>query len=267
LGRVDDFTDSHFQATIDFVKKTTDDQTWVELTYGFLLSNDAVAKLVKDGSAKYALDVACSETVYRQVFICEGDFGGLDFKSGELYGKVSVDPLIVVQTIVEGFHSDDLHEEYADGCFTLYPGDTIAVGERAIRFIEFNKLKFESLVKIETNTDLAPGIYDISVCDDVIVIYMSEAFRKVWESIKGEGDKGALLAMSVYKDCVLAALHYMSHKDSAEGGQYRWERALEQKIASSGLSPVTERMDMCDLNKLAQLLVANLGVKKLLQDV
>jgi hypothetical protein len=266
IGRLDDFTESDFQATIDVEKQTTDGRDWIELRYGFLLSNDAVLKLIKERKASYALDISCSETVYRKVAFCETELGSVNFEAGQLYGKVTIDPMVVISQPVSDFSSEDLNSEYSGICFDLRPGDTIAVGETAVKFIEFNKLKFESLVKIETNKDINSETYEIVVQDDFITIYMGENFREIWERFKSDVDKSPLLAMSAYKDCVLAALHYMSHKGADEAGQYRWERALDQKLTINGFK-LPDKMDFISLNSLAQRLISNLSTSKLLQNV
>lgn len=264
LGRLDDFLDSDFQTTIDFDKRRSGDVEHVVMSYAFLMSNDSVLDLIKSKVATYALDITCPDTLYRRVFYCTESFGEIEFLPGELYGKVSVEPLVVVLKPVLNFTAADLNEEYRGMSFHLSAGDTIAIDETISRFIEFDKLKFESLVRIQT-ADIPSETYRFDLQSDYIVILMGKEFRRLWEIFREERDKAPFLAMSVYKDCILAALDYIS-KNQDESDQYKWARALKVKLFNLGRT-ISEGADFDDLNSHAQQLVSKLSVQRLLKNV
>jgi hypothetical protein len=265
LGRSDDFVDSDFQTTVDFDKKTVDEVDVVVMSYMFLMSNDAVAQLIDKKLATYALDISCPDTLYRRVFYCDANSGVIDFPPGELYGKVTVEPIVVLLKPALNFKADDLNEEYQGMTFNLNPGDTIAIDETISRYIEFDKLKFESLVRIQTATDIPTETYRFDLQSDFIVILMGKDFRRLWEVYRDERDKAPFLAMSVYKDCILAALVYISHNES-DSDQYKWARALKFKLFNLGRK-INEGADFDDLNSHAQQLVSKLSVQRLLRNV
>lgn len=265
LGRSDDFVDSDFQTTVDFDKKTVGEVEVVVMSYMFLMSNDAVAQLIEKKSATYALDISCPDTLYRKVFYCYCNSGVIEFSPGELYGKVTVEPIVVLLKPALNFKADDLNEEYQGMTFNLNPGDTIAIDETISRFIEFDKLKFESLVRIQTATDIPTETYRFDLQSDFIVILMGKDFRRLWEVYRDERDKAPFLAMSVYKDCILAALDYISHNE-ADSDQYKWARALKLKLFNLGRK-INEGADFDDLNSHAQQLVSKLSVQRLLRNV
>ena len=145
LGRSDDFFDSDFQTTVDFDKRSVDGVERIVMSYGFLMSNDSVRELIEKKLASYALDISCADTLFRKVVYCESGSGDIEFAPGELYGKVTVEPIVVVLKPVLNFSASDLNREYQGMTFTLSPGDTIAIDETISRFIEFDKLKLALL--------------------------------------------------------------------------------------------------------------------------
>jgi hypothetical protein len=228
------------------------------------MSNDAILDLIKKRLATYALDISCTDTLYRKVVYCDLGSGEIEFLPGELYGKVTVEPLVVILKPVMNFTAPDLNEEYQGMTFTLSAGDTIAIDETISRYIEFDKLKFESLVRIQTAPEIPPETYRFDLQSDVIVILMGKDFRRLWEVYREERDKAPFLAMAVYKDCILAALNYISN-NAGEADQYKWARALQVKLFSLGRR-INEGADFDDLNTHAQQLVSKLSVQRILRN-
>ena len=265
LGRSDDFVDSDFQTTIDFDKKTVEGIEFVVMSYGFLMSNDSVSELITKKSATYALDISCADTLYRRVVYCDSGYGQLEFLPGELFGKVTVEPIVVILKPVLNFYSADLNQEYQGMAFNLGPGDTIAIDETISRYIEFDKLKFESLVRIQTAPEIPSETYRFDLQSDYIIILMGKDFRRLWEVYREERDKAPFLAMSVYKDCILAALDYIS-KNEADSEQFKWARALKVKLFNLGRK-INENAEFDDLNSHAQQLVSKLSIQRLLKNV
>ncbi len=263
LGRTDDFTDSAFQTTIDFEKRINGDVENVVMSYGFMLSNDEMQALIDSKQASFALDVSCTDTLYRKVLFCDSSYGETEFGLGELYGRVTIEPLVVVKTSVSRFTAPDLNPEFQGVEFSLEPGDTIAIDETITRFIEFDRLRFESLVRIQTSDDIPPDTYRFEQDSDVITIMMGKNFRYVWDIYREERDKAPFLAMSVFKDCILSALYSLSHNDGDE--QYKWARALVIKLSSMGIK-IHKDADLNELNTTAQQLVSKLSVKRLLKN-
>lgn len=263
LGRGDDYLDSMFQSTLDTKKDIVGEVEYVVLDYSFLLSNDEISKLISEKKASFAIDVECSDTLLRKVYHV-GPTGKIKFEPGRLYGKVTFSPLIVAREYIDYFQSEDLNEEFGEEPFHLNVGDILAFDDPQARYIDFEKLQFESLVKVETSLEIPDDIYQFKLAEDVITITMGKKFRSMWEFFRTERDKAPLLAMSVYKDCIQAALEYMLKNEDAE--QYKWVRALNLKLETLGVH-INDDGDFNDLCTLSQQLVAKHGVQRLFKYV
>jgi hypothetical protein len=265
LGRLDDFIGSAFQSIIDFNIEQSSDTDIVVIRYAFALSNDELSDLVQSGHASFALDVKCTDTLYREVITCKSQSGEIRFEEGELYGKVVFEPVIYIKKQVQNFTALDLNDEFKGENYKLSPGDIVAIDDPQVRFIEFNKLKFESLVRVQTSSDIPVDTYRFDLSDDILIIMMGKDFRRLWDYSREEKDKAPYLTMSVYKDCILAALDFII-KNQDESDNIKWARALKVKLSALGKS-IGEDSDFNDLNTLAQQLVSKIGIQRLLKNV
>jgi hypothetical protein len=265
LGRLDDFIGSAFQSIIDFNIEQSSDTDIVVIRYTFALSNDELSDLLQSGHASFALDVKCTDTLYREVITCESQSGEFKFEDGELYGKVVFEPIIYIKKHVPNFTALDLNDEFKGANYNLAPGDIVAIDDPQVRFIEFNKLKFESLVRVQTSSDIPVDTYRFDLSDDILIIMMGKDFRRLWDYGREEKDKAPYLTMSVYKDCIHAALDFII-KNQDESDNIKWARALKVKLSTLGKS-IGEDSDFNDLNTLAQQLVSKIGIQRLLKNV
>lgn len=262
LGRADDFVDSHFQSTIDTAKEATSDGERVIVDYSFLLSSLKIQGLIDDCKATFAIDISCSDTLTREVQMCQNK-GALKFEVGQLHGKVMFSPVVVVTDFVTGFHADDFNPEYSGTKFDLSPGDVIAIDDPQVRYIEFDKLQFESLVRVQTSEDIPDESYRFDLDSDIIMIQMGKKFRRLWDMCREDKDKAPFMAMSVYKDCIHAALDFMIRNEDSE--EFKWVRALRLKLQTLG-TRISQQSDFNDLSTHAQLLVSKFGVQRLLRN-
>ena len=263
LGRGDDYLDSEFQSTLDYKIEVEGEVEHVVLSYSFLLSNDEISKLIADKKATFAIDVECSDTFLRKVYHVDAQ-GKIRFEVGRLYGKVTFSPFIFACKNIDDFQSEDLNEEFGQEPFSLNTGDILAIDDPQVRYVDFEKLQFESLVAVVTSLEIADELYQFKLAEDVITILMGKKFRAVWEFYRTERDKAPMMAMSVYKDCIQAALEFMLKNDDAE--QYKWVRALNLKLQTLGVH-IKEDGDFNDLCTLSQQLVAKHGVQRLFKYV
>jgi hypothetical protein len=259
----EDYLDSAFQAIIEPRVNQNDIGQSVSVEYSFMLSNDTIKNTVASGMASYALDINCKDTLYRNVYMLDTQ-GEIEFPNNELYGRVEFTPFVIATNKLDDFHPEDINPEYGDTKFILYPGDVIAYDELQVAYIEFAKLKFESLIRIQTSKALAPYEYSIALESELVTILMGEKFRLAWDEASYDADKRPYLAMSVYKDCVLAALDYISRSD--ESDEYRWVRALKSKLSTLNII-IHSEPELDEINKVAQELVSSLGIRRIVDNV
>ena len=257
-----DFLESAFQAVIEPVVVVEGENQVIEVEIDFFLSNERLREEIAAGRATFAVDISCSDTLYRNVLPC-GQNEVLKFAEQQLYGKVEFTGYVICQSSIKDFTAQDLNPEFGDLPFSLQPGDILAFDDPITAFIEFSSLSFESLVRIQTSDEIDSSSYSVAVDGEMVSILMGQNFRSMWDEQRDDMFVAPFLALSVYKDCVLIALQYISHSD--EPDNFRWSRALIGKLESLG-HQLKPNADLDDLNQLAQELVSDLAVKRILKN-
>ena len=256
----DDYIDGGYQVSIKQSEVSEDGH--VAFTFNHLCNVIELKHLVKEGKAQYGVLLSCSDTLRREMHLSSDSEQEIKISISELHGRVEMIPQIICVDEVFGFSSEDLNEEYDDIAFDLKPGDVLATDQTIIRFFEFNRLSFETLIIVRTVEDLDPFSYQITLDINYIYIDMGDKIRSLWDELRAEIDKRPFLAMSIYKDCFLHALQELISDD--EVMDKRWARALSQKLEENGLR-YDENSSLNDLNILAQKLLESESVQKLYQ--
>ena len=252
-----DYKDSAFQCSLKFSDTVQEDQSF-ELQYLFMLSNDEIDDLIENGDARYAIEISCTETLKREIKFLDNS-GTTNINASELYGRVDFTPMVIVRNAKSAFTSVDLNEEYDNALFDLNFGDIIAIDDTWTKYIEFNNLSFDSLIRVNTSDELDPLDYRIEPTPSIIWIYMGFEIRDIWNELQQNKELKPALAMSIYKDVIYLAIEEMISDEDSEAN--RWARSLRGAIESVGLSVPAEH-DFNQINVIAQKLVQQIGVKK-----
>ena len=260
-GAAADYRDSAFQCSLDIVGSIDEHQKF-KLEYSFLLSNDEIAALIENDEASFALEISCTETLKREMKFLQ-QFGEFEVDASELYGKVDFTPVVVVRKQGLEFTSVDLNEEFAGAKFTLNTGDIIAIDDVWSKYIEFNSLAFDTLVRVETDDGLEPLQYRIEPSPSFVTIWMGKELRELWNEIRASKKHKPALMMSIYKDVIYMALEDLIEDNDADS--QLWARSLRSKLAELDIT-LPEESDFNSINMIAQRLVNDGGVKKLAQE-
>lgn len=253
-----DYKDSAFQCSLQFSNVVAEDNSF-EIEYMFMLSNEEILALIEGGRASYALEISCTETLKRELKFIE-ESGLLKIDASELYGKVDFTPMVIVKEKGINFTSADLNDEYDGAEFTLNFGDIVAVDETWTKYIEFNNLSFDSLIKVVTDENLEPFDYEVHPSPNIIFVRMGSSMRELWSYMSQDKSLKPALAMSVYKDVIFLAIEDLVSNEDSE--TYRWSRSLRSSIEAASLQLPEER-DFNQINTLAQKLIHQIGVKKI----
>lgn len=262
-----DFQESMFQCGLDFSlvpNKDPERPSKLIIRHNFMLSNPEINYLIEQNKASFALNVSCVDTLFRQIFFVENSAAEIELDASNFFGKVLFEPIIVIIENISDFTSEDLNEEYNGNLFSLHPGDIIGMSLGVEKYIDFNKLDFESLVKVKKSSDLDPLEYRISLDGEIILILMGTDLYDIWNDLRGSTSKRPLIAMSIYKDCILMALDYIKNNNDHESKQ--WARALTQKLDVLG-ETIHENLELQDLNRIAQVLIRPQSVGRLLREL
>jgi hypothetical protein len=255
----DDYIDSNY--TVSLSQEVNDSENLVSFKLEHMCSIGELDDLVEKGFGKYGVLVINGDTLFREIFLSDQKLQTFNLTLNDLYGKVEFIPQIIATKKVEAYTSKDLNQEYGEITFELNPGDVLAKAEASIRFFEFNKLSFETLISVRTSKDVHPNRYVISLENNFIFIDMGTTLRKLWDELRTESQNRPFLAMSIYKDCFFHALYDLSYKYD-EVSDSKWAKSLSQKLKEMNIE-IEEDQDINKLNEIAQQILESETIEKL----
>ena len=255
-----DYKASSFQCKLNFANEISSNGEFA-IEYSCLIINTEIEKHINDGSASFAIDLSCSDTLRREIIFLDRE-GQLQLDAFNLYGKVEFTPLIVTKKIIQNFTSHDLNEEFGGNKFTLQIGDIIAFDETWVKYFEFNNQSFDSLVKVRMVKEVEKLSYSIETTQTFIYINMGSEMYKLYQELQSPKHKG-ILGISIFKDVLYLAISDLITNDETENQQ--WARSFRNKIEELGFS-IPDEPDFNSINLMAQSFVHEIGVNKLLKE-
>lgn len=260
LGSGDDYSSADFQVAINVVDGDLDPQdTILKIPFKFSMNDECIQQMLDNGSASYGFEISCAATSRREVFMATEAAGDLTLDTSQLFGTVRIAPKVFVLEEVSEFRSPNFNPEFEDMTFSLSPGDAVASAPEEVISVELKKLRLESLLRVERFDGPDPWTYQFSVDGEHLVMMLSSKFHDFFLEARDNPSTRPFLIMSVYKDCLVAALEALIDDDGETSSS--WSRALAEKLEKNGLQlPDTKNFDQ--LNELAQKLLLDLGVKK-----
>ena len=240
-----DFADGDFQ--VFFEEEEDDDGITINITYACSVTE--ITDLVESGKASFSLLVVCPATLVRQAFVSNSAQQSITLNVEEFYGEVELSPQIVIRESVQGFCSEDLHEEFRDTAFDLYPGDVIAVADSEIKTFVPDGMRLENLIKARLNEALDPNQYQIELGESKIYIDMGVKLHRIWGEVRREKTARPFIFMSIYKDMFLMALEELATDSSAM--DKRWASEIRGLADKTGL-PLNETCNLNEINLVAQ---------------
>ena len=254
----DDYIDGDYQVSLEIEEESDSATARCEFIHSCTV--DELVGLISDKKAAYCILVICPDTLSRNAHLSFDSAQTLELDMSEYHGKVEFIPQIVAVEPIDKFRSSNLNEEYGDEAFTLKPGDVLAMDKTEVRFFEFNRLKFETLISVRRSVDVDPFAYQIDLSSNYIYIDMGTKLRDLWDDLRLDASKRPFLAMSIYKDCFLHAVEMLTAND--ETLDNRWARALSQKLEEMGIE-IPDEPDLTQLNLIAQKVLEQESVRKL----
>lgn len=192
--------------------------------------NDDIDKLVLSGKVRYACEIDCPDTYYRNTFFPEITSNPrniqVKIKRTELGGRVNVVVTALAVEKIQDYHNSKSSGLYANFNFELEPGDIVAIfGEWNIDLdIEANSYKrITSIIQIQLQDSQEVEI-DLNDKKSIIIGLPKDKYRQHYDKLVNPFFQPALLSSIVFEAICRALQHLSDHEDNT------WARILENKI-------------------------------------
>ena len=258
LGLSNDYLDAGFQVAFSFPEGDLEPGDLLKVRFRFQLSDDAILNLINEKVAGFGFEIFCPGTSRRKALIT-AQAGTLELSTSEYIGRIIFSPRVFVLKSYEGFRSVNFHPEFGDKGFDIAPGDLLAATDDESLYLDFKKMKFESLLVVRRMSELKPFQYEFQLEGEYIIIGMGDKFYDFFIEARSDPEVTPYLIMSIYKDCMVAALDELTR--GGEEVESAWARGLEDKLEEKGLA-LPQQASFDELNKIAQNLMEDLGIKR-----
>ena len=255
----------------DFEKNTFDFEVAAQLGSGEIILNfstnildSPLAEFLKSNQFKFGLDIHCPESFYRSFETLDLVKSSLSIPVTNLAGEVRLTPVCVSNIDIQNYQVSGSNQEFKGGKFQLLSGDVVGAGETTSFFIQLDKAKPKSPVRIELDPTMDPFDYRFELGLNQIAILMGVHARAVWESHYSNSETKPFLMLSILKDCLLFAMQDIVTSDDRD--LMYWSKHFIETLENMGLE-IDENTSLQELNRIAQSLISEKGIKVLFERI
>lgn len=204
--------------------------------------NDDIDELIRSGKAKYACEVECPDTFYRNSFYPE--IGGderhirIQIKNTEIGGFLSIVVTALAVERLPGYHNSKSTGIYSNYSFDLEPGDILAIfdGWDIDLDIEASSYKrITSILQIQM-VDGSEIEVNLNEKKHIIIDLPKKKYQQHIDKLKNVFFQPAMLASMVF-EAFCKAYQHLSEYDTTT-----WARVLEHKARELGYEDIKEQI-------------------------
>lgn len=205
----------------------------VVLSGHYVLDDAGVAELIQSSQATVGIVVESLETYFQTFVPLSGTAFTLEFKRGELRGRVAIQAIVAAAQDGAALRSPHIAPDYPDHTRALQAGHVVAASR--IHWFEAGLdklLPMESVFRLIANDEMEPGMFQIGLDTEAIQIEVNRKLYDTIYGIRGSSIRDILLP-SLFLPAVMNALDAMRTSGS-EG--LRWHRVIEARCRNEGIT-------------------------------
>jgi len=219
--------DDSINSNIDFSPEILEREDDYLIQINFNIDNQDILELIEQNKAEYSIEVICSDTLYRRVYISRESFLEFNIPKTDVKGKVSAECLVVAKEDISNYENEDAHPDYKDFVINIMKGDVLAYfgGFSFIAHIDYKKLKAVAsfMEVIEGNKET---VY-VNLDSEKILIELPKEDYKLFkqDAISKETRYVPVIHSSIVLNALLIAMYNMD-----EFSERLWAKALKYRL-------------------------------------
>ena len=201
----------------------------------FKLQDDGLLKLIKNGSAAFALHIECSKTAYRNRFYTNNFDYEVRINLNDIQGDIEVLGIVIALKAIESYNNLNLNNDYKDLNIRIEKANILAESGQTLLQLEdnFGGVEQESLFKVQkVKNDKAWIDLNFSQ-DEYVLICINENEYKTYMSLAKGTFKNTILSL-VMLPVTIAVLNIMEKYGEEHEGK-KWYKAIVGKLESNGI--------------------------------
>ena len=224
----DDYGDRIFDISLEVEEAPEAGE--VVLSGHYVLDDDAVEELIRSSQATVGIVIESLETYFQRFVPLSGTTFTLEFKRGELRGRVAIQAIIAAAEDGAVLRSPHIAPDHTRA---LQAGHVVAAS--SIHWFEAGLdklLPMESIFRLIANDEMEDGMFQIELDTEAIQIEVNRKLYDTIYGIRGSSIRDILLP-SLFLPAVMNALDAM--RTSGNEG-LRWHRVIEARCSNEGIT-------------------------------
>jgi hypothetical protein len=254
-----------FQVEYEAAVAPSEQLNQIAVGYKIDLTSRCLRDFVVDNRAVFAFDVYCGDTMYRKLFTSKTLIGEILLEPAAVKGRVEVQAFIIALDASAPYALEEINGEYGRSSFEIDPGSPLAIAPSISFPIEFLRSSMKEIVKVQLDRTCGKNSYFIDLTAEQIVVHMGINSHAAFGALSASAQFKSTLFVSVYKDCVIAALEALCR--GQQDMEYRWAEPFTDKLASLNKQLPRRDATFNDLNKLALDILGSEGYEKVVTSV
>lgn len=236
LGIEGDYLNSKLQVELKVSSKID----FIEITPVFILENNDINNLIKQGLATYLSHVYCRGTLYREVFTTPKSLSDpILIPSTKLNGEVEIDFFICASKSITTYKSPSFNPDYNQTAFDLDKSDIMAYAGKGKFYANKRPQELKAisaLMNIDcTGENKSPMYLDYS--GEKITIMLCIEDYSNYRIFKGNKQFFGLILSSMVFPALLEALHFLNDPTAKDYSENKWYKSLKEIMDSSKKHP------------------------------
>jgi len=223
LRKNDDSVRGHIDISYQFFDR--EDDYLIKIDFKF--DNEDILNLIKNGKAEYSVEVICSNTLYRRVYVSRENSLEFNILKTDVKGKVEFESFILAKENIPKYKNKDAHPDYNDFIINIKQGDVLAYfgGDNFTAHINYKKLKAVAsfMEVIEGNKET---VY-VNLDSEKILIELPKEDYKLFkqDAISKEIRYVPVIHSSIVLNALLIAMYNID-----EFSERLWAKALKYRL-------------------------------------
>lgn len=203
----------------------------------FRLNNSTLEHMLKSNEAKYAVEVECANTFYRNTFYSDKTSPQFNINAELLRNKVNLIFFIISNVNKEDYTITNSHPDYGETKFNISTGDVLAYGGKT----DFLAVKnYDSLKAVSSIMEIKKGEYDQGLVktdfyQDKIKIILSREDYENYKLLSSDPSNIPIFHTSLVFPVLYKALIFIDEVN-ADYAQFKWFDVIKTRIDDEDLS-------------------------------
>lgn len=245
----DDYENSDFIGKIDYLDNLRTN-TKIGFQIKFILRNDEIEQLIREGKAKFAAMVEGKSSVFRKLYVLESnqDSTNIIIDAQYIDKKCEICPLIIATERIDSFRSESFNNFYYDSTYTISNidiGDILACDitrEVSFEFTNSDKKDTKSAIKVSKHNQ---NYMDVEFSNEYIIIRLpNKAYEAYVNLSKADLTKQELMKSTVIQPALIYTIDEL--RRGSIPSEYNWVGVLNELFEKYN----------CDLENESSLLIA-----------